>query len=76
MVKAELSRRTRVGPYEGYAKRTMERALAATRKRHAHRIASSPNAQGTEFRNDADTEFRNDELDRVARQNKTYISVS
>ena len=23
--------------YEGYAKRTMERALAATRKRHAHR---------------------------------------
>ena len=24
--------------YEGYAKRTMERALAATRKRHAHRI--------------------------------------
>ena len=25
--------------YEGYAKRTMERALAATRKRHAHRIA-------------------------------------
>jgi len=47
--------------YEGYAKRTMERALAATRKRHAHRIASLPNAQGTEFRNEARKEFRNDE---------------
>ncbi len=38
-----------VRAYEGYAKRTMERALAATRKRHAHRIASLSNAQGTEF---------------------------
>jgi hypothetical protein len=49
--------------YEGYAKRTMERALAATRKRHAHRIASS-NAQGTEFRNEAQSEFRNDDSGR------------
>ena len=47
--------------YEGYAKRTMERALAATRKRHAHRIASLSNAQGTKFRNEARKEFRNDE---------------
>jgi hypothetical protein len=47
--------------YEGYAKRTMERALAATRKRHAHRIAGISNAQGTEFRNEARSEFRNDE---------------
>ncbi len=47
--------------YEGYAKRTMERALAATRKRHAHRIAASSNAQGTEFRNEAQNEFRNDD---------------
>lgn len=47
--------------YEGYAKRTMERALAATRKRHAHRIAASLNAQGTEFRNEGQNEFRNDE---------------
>jgi hypothetical protein len=47
--------------YEGYAKRTMERALAATRKRHAHRIAASSNAQGTEFRNDAPNEFRNEQ---------------
>jgi hypothetical protein len=48
--------------YEGYAKRTMERALAATRKRRAHRIASLSNAQGTEFRNEAPTEFRNEEI--------------
>ena len=26
--------------YEGYAKRTMERALSATRKRHAHVLAN------------------------------------
>ncbi len=26
--------------YEGYAKRTMKRALAATRKRHAHLLAN------------------------------------
>ena len=42
--------------YEGYAKRTMERALSATRKRHAHRLA---NAAGTEFRNEARNRFRN-----------------
>jgi hypothetical protein len=47
--------------YEGYAKRTMDRALAATRKRHAHRIAASSNAQRTEFRNDRSIEFRNGE---------------
>lgn len=29
--------------YEGYAKRTMERALSATRKRHAHRLATTAN---------------------------------
>jgi len=34
--------------YEGYAKRTMERALAATRKRHAHRLT---NASGTDVQN-------------------------
>jgi hypothetical protein len=43
--------------YEGYAKRTMERALSATRKRHAHRLA---NAQGTEFRNESQNPFRNE----------------
>jgi hypothetical protein len=35
--------------YEGYAKRTELRALAATRKRHAHRLAN--NAR-TEFPNE------------------------
>ena len=34
--------------YEGYAKRTMERALSATRKRHAHRLA---NVTGTNIQN-------------------------
>jgi hypothetical protein len=47
--------------YEGYAKRTMERALSATRKRHAHRLA---NAAGTEFRNEARNEFRNEDSKR------------
>jgi hypothetical protein len=35
--------------YEGYAKRTMERALAATRKRHAHRLT---NVSGTDVQNE------------------------
>jgi hypothetical protein len=35
--------------YEGCAKRTMKRALAATRKRYAHELAA--NASGTEFQN-------------------------
>ena len=34
--------------YAGYAKRTLERALPATRKRYAHRLA---NTEGTEFQN-------------------------
>jgi hypothetical protein len=45
--------------YEGYAKRTMQRALAATRKRHAHRIAT--NTPGTEFRNEVQNPFRNED---------------
>ena len=37
---------------EGYAERTMMRALAATRKRHADRLATaSANVTGTEFGN-------------------------
>ncbi|MGA7308929.1 MAG: hypothetical protein WBX05_08270, partial [Pseudolabrys sp.] len=44
--------------YEGYAKRTMERAMSATRKRHAHRLA---NAAGTEFRNETRNRFRNED---------------
>jgi hypothetical protein len=37
---------------ERYAKRTMKRALAATRKRHAYQLASvmmEANGEGTEF---------------------------
>jgi hypothetical protein len=34
--------------YEGYAKRTEKRALAATRKRHAHRIALEKDSEADE----------------------------
>lgn len=47
--------------YEGYAKRTLERALSATRKRHAHRLA---NAQGTFIRNEGQNLFRNENNER------------
>lgn len=40
----------------GYAKRTIERALPATRKRHAHRLA---NETRTVFQNDAPTGLQN-----------------
>jgi hypothetical protein len=43
--------------YEGYAKRTMERALSATRKRHAHRLA---NAQSTSVQNDGQNGVQNE----------------
>jgi hypothetical protein len=43
--------------YEGYAKRTMQRALAATRKRHAHRLA---NTEGTNVQNDQQNGVQND----------------
>jgi hypothetical protein len=42
--------------YQGYAKRTLERALPATRKRYAHRLA---NAAGTEFQNEPRTDIQN-----------------
>ena len=48
--------------YEGYAKRTMQRALAATLKRQAHRLAA--NAPGTEFPNGQQIPFPNDCLDK------------
>lgn len=41
--------------YEGYAKRTEKRALAATRKRYAHRLA---NVEGTEFQKTAEIPFQ------------------
>jgi hypothetical protein len=43
--------------YEGYAKRTLERALSATRKRHAHRLA---NVAGTSVQNDPGNGVQND----------------
>ena len=49
-----LSAHKTASAYAGYAKRTMERALSATRKRHAHLLA---NAAGTEFRNEARNTF-------------------
>ena len=42
--------------YGGYAKQTMERALAATRKRHAHRLA---NDRGTSVQNEARNAVQN-----------------
>jgi hypothetical protein len=52
-----LSGHRTVQAYSGYAKKTIERALAATRKRHAHRLA---NAQRTEFQNGQRNPFQND----------------
>jgi hypothetical protein len=54
--------------YEGYAKRTMERALAATRKRHAHLTATVANSEGTEFRNDTQNPFRNGDKEQTEHQ--------
>jgi hypothetical protein len=42
--------------YQGYAKRTLERALPATRKRYAHRLA---NAGGTDFQNASRSDVQN-----------------
>jgi hypothetical protein len=54
--------------YEGYAKRTMERALAATRKRHAHLREEPVNSEGTEFRNETQNPFRNDDKEQTEYQ--------
>jgi hypothetical protein len=43
--------------YDGYAKRTHKRALAATRKRHAYVLADKAR---TEFQNDAPEQFQNE----------------
>jgi hypothetical protein len=44
--------------YQGYAKRSLERALPATRKRYAHRLA---NAQGTRIQNAPRPDIQNEE---------------
>jgi hypothetical protein len=56
-----LSAHKTASVYAGYAKRTIERALSATRKRHAHRLA---NAAGTEFRHETRNRFRNEDSKR------------
>lgn len=43
--------------YQGYAKRTLERALPAARKRYAHRLA---NSSGTNFQNEARRDIQNE----------------
>ena len=43
--------------YSGYAEQTLERALPATRKRHAHRLA---NVERTKFQNIGQNSFQND----------------
>jgi hypothetical protein len=43
--------------YRGYAKETFDRALSATRKRHAHRLANEP---ATNVRNEERNDGRND----------------
>ena len=57
--------------YEGYAKRTAKRMLSATRKRHAHRLASQQNEQGDSVRNGAPESVRNDtpEQKEISKQN-------
>ena len=51
--------------YGGYAKETFDRALSATRKRHAHRLA---NAQSTSVQNDEQIDVQNENMD--AEENK------
>ena len=43
--------------YEGYAKRTLERALPGTRKRYAHRLA---NVEGTNIQNAPRSDIQNE----------------
>jgi hypothetical protein len=52
-----LSGHKTVQAYAGYAKQTLERALPATRKRHAHRLA---NAQRTNVQNEGRNSVQND----------------
>ena len=47
--------------YAGYAKRTLKRALAATRKRHAHALA---NAARTNIQNEPRNDIQNGELEK------------
>jgi hypothetical protein len=58
--------------YEGYAKRTYERALAATRKRHAHTLANAAqNAARTDIQNDGQNRIQNEK-----REDRPAVSKS
>ena len=57
MAKAGLCRRIRANNRTKDSKRTIERALPATRKRYAHRLA---NEQRTFIQNDAQTDLQNE----------------
>ena len=46
--------------YRGYAKETFDRALAATRKRHAHRVA---NIDRTSIQNEGQNDVQNEVLE-------------
>lgn len=52
-----LSGHKTVQAYAGYAKQTLERALPATRKRHAHRLG---NVEGTKFQKIGQNTVQND----------------
>jgi len=49
--------------YRGYAKETLERALSATRKRHAHRLA---NETATNIQNDRENVIQNEPKEQKA----------
>ena len=51
--------------YRGYAKETFDRALSATRKRHAHRLA---NETATNVRNEGQIGVRNDDKEQTEHQ--------
>jgi hypothetical protein len=53
--------------YRGYAKETLERALSATRKRHAHRLA---NETATNVRNEGQNGVRNEVAEQKATDTK------
>jgi hypothetical protein len=53
--------------YRGYAKETLERALSATRKRHAHRLA---NETATNVRNEGQNGVRNEVAEQKATETK------
>ena len=55
----------RAQAYRGYAKETFDRALSATRKRHAHRLA---NETATNVRNEGQIGVRNDDKEQTEHQ--------